>query len=641
MPVLTQRVSNAPCLIPNESGHNERPLPEVAPGDRRDPSWPRTGATMCNGGTSDRQRLAGAAIVPGRRIETYGGEIMAQSWRDLAGSPFNLYKREAVAARGMVASNHPMASAAGIEMLSMGGNAIDAAIATAFALTVVEPMMIGVFGAGFVNFYDAKSGEVVMVDNYCVAPGASTPDMYEPISDTWPDYLEAKDDKNKLGYLAVGVPGALKSWCHVEETYGRLGLDTVIQPAIRHAERGFPASQYLADIIASSKDELARFPASAEIFLPCGSPAKAGDTIVRSDYARTLRAIASDGPDVLYRGEIGQMVVDDMAANGGIITGADLDGYELRHREAVRGDYRGYEIVSVPPTSSGGTHIVQLLNILEGFDVGGIGFGAAAGVHLMAEALKIGFADRNEYMGDPAFVETPVDALTSKQYAARRRAEIDIKTPRSFTPGNPASILGESANTTHFTVADDEGNVVSMTQTIHAAFGSKVTVPGTGMFLNNTMYIFDPHPGNANSIAPGKRMLSSMSPTIVLKDGKPFMALGTPGGTRIFPSVLQAIVNVIDHGMTLQEAVEAPRVWTQGQELELEHGIAPTVRDELRAMGHDVQMVAKVAGGMNGVMLDPASGSLLGAACWRADGTPIGLSGGPARPAGEDAMFRV
>ena len=541
----------------------------------------------------------------------------------------------------MVASNHPMASAAGLEMLAMGGNAVDASIATAFALTVVEPMMIGIFGAGFINLYRGQSGEIINIDNYAVAPAAASPDMYEPVSDTWPDYLETRGNANKLGHLAVGVPGALKSWCHVEDTYGRLGLDAVMQPAIRYAELGFPASQYLVDIIGANQNGLSRFAASAEIFLPGGLPPSKGQVIVRSDYARTLQAIAHGGADMLYDGNIGEIVARDMVANGGLMTGADLRSYEIHQREPVRGTYRGYEIVSVGPTSSGGTHIVQVLNLLEAFDISSLGFGSVASVHLMAEALKIAFADRFEYMGDPAFVEVPLDALTSKEYASIRRTEIDHDRAGEFHPGNPSAYVGESADTTHLTVADDEDNVVSMTQTIHEAFGSKVTTPGTGMLLNNTMYIFDPHSGKANSIAPGKRMLSSMSPTIVLKDGKPFVALGTPGGTRIFPSVLQAIVNVIDHGMSLQEAVEAPRVWTQGQALEVEEGISPDVRGELAALGHDVQVVPKVAGGMNGVMLNQASGLIHGAACWRADGTPAGLSGGTARPGCKDAMYGI
>ena len=564
---------------------------------------------------------------------------MARQRQERPGNQHRTFKQDAIASRGMVASNHPMASAARIEVLSMGGNAIDAAIATAFALTVVEPMMVGIFGAGFINHYSATTGDVHTIDNYAVAPLGATANMYEPVSDTWPDYLETAGRRNRVGYLAVGVPGALKGWCHVVDGHGRLGLETVIQPAIRFAERGSPASRYLVDIIADCRQDLARFPASKDVFLPGGAPPGAGQPIVRRDYADTLRLVAREGSDALYRGRIGEIVAADMEANGGIVTGDDLEGYEIREREPVRGSYRGYDIVSVGPASAGGVNIIQVLNILEDYDIADMGFGSTEYVHVIAEALKIAFADRFEYMGDPDFVEVPLGGITSKEYATSRRRELDLEQAGDYRHGRPSSYAGESDNTTHLTVADGDGNVVSMTQTIHSAFGSKVTVPGTGMLLNNNMYIFDPHPGLANSIAPGKRMLSSMSPTLVLKDGRPFMALGTPGGTRIFPSVLQAIINVIDHGMTLQEAVEAPRVWTQGQSLEVEEGIQPSVRVELKGRGHPLEVVAKVAGGMNGVMFDHGTGLIRGAACWRADGAPIGISGGPAKQVSAGATY--
>jgi len=270
-----------------------------------------------------------------------------------------------------------------------------------------------------------------------------------------------------------------------------------------------------------------------------------------------------------------------------------------------------------------------------------LGFGTAASVHVLAEALKIAFADRFEYLGDPAFMEIPVRGLISKFYAVARRRQIKLQNASDFDAGNPWAYRSTSGHTTHLTVADAAGNVVAMTQTIHEVFGAKVTVPGTGIVLNNTMYIFDPHPKRANSIAPGKRMLSSMSPTIVFRGRRPFMALGAPGGTRIFAAVLQAIVNVIDHGMTLQEAVEAPRVWTQGQALEVEPGITPAVHHELTVRGHDVQVVPKIAGGMNGIMFDYAAGRIHGAACWRADGAPAGLSGGQARPGLLDPAYGI
>ncbi len=562
------------------------------------------------------------------------------SWKKFAGSSFETYKRDAIASRGMVATNHPMGSVAGLEMLAMGGNAMDAAIASAFALSVVEPMMVGIFGAGFINYYDASAKEFVNIDNYSVAPAAAAPDMYQTVSDTWPDYMETVDRANLVGYKSVGVPGALLGWTYAEEKYGRLGLDTVIQPAIRYAKRGFPASRYLADIIRLNRDDLALFPASAEVFLPGGAPPAVGRTIARPDYAHALETVAHEGSDALYKGRLGEMVAHDMKANGGIITMDDFENYRIHTRQPTRGTYRGYEIVSVAPTSSGGAAIIQILNILEGFDIASLGFGTAEGAHLLAEAMKIAFADRFKYMGDPAFVEVPVAALTDKRYADQRRRQIDPARARQHSFGDPSLRVSEGADTTHLTAADSDGNVISTTQTIHAVFGSKVTTPGTGMLLNNTMNIFDPHPGNANSIAPGKRMVSSMSPTIVMKDGKPFMALGTPGATRIFPSVLQAIVNVIDHGMTLQEAVEAPRVWTQGQALEVEPGIAGDVRERLKTMGHDVQVAPRIAGGMNGVMFDHANSLIRGAACYRADGVPAGFSGGPARPSDDDPMYR-
>ena len=556
---------------------------------------------------------------------------MGSVWHDKAGSIFITEKQEAVASRGMVAANHPLAAAAGLEMLAMGGNAIDAAVATVFALTVVEPMMVSIFGAGFVNFYDASSGNNVIVDNYTIAPAAATPDMYTPVSTTWPHYLETVEQKNRLGYLAVAVPGALKSWCYLEAGYGHLDLETVLQPAIRYAARGFPASHYLVDIIRHCQQDLARFSASRARFLPDGGAPQPGQKLVCGDYAQTLRCIAQEGAEALYNGALGDIVVRDIAAHGGILSREDLQRYHIALREAVRGSYRGHEVVTVGPPSAGGIHLIQMLNILEQFDMAALGFGTSASIHVLAEALKIAFADRFEYLGDPAFMDIPVRGLISKFYAVARRRQINLQSASDFDAGNPWAYRSTSGHTTHLTVADAAGNIVAMTQTLHDTFGAKVTVPGTGIVLNNTMYIFDPHPKRANSIAPGKRMLSSMSPTIVFRGRRPCMALGAPGGTRIFATVLQAIVNVIDHGMTLQEAVEAPRIWTQGQALEVEPGIVPAVRHELTVRGHDIQVVPKIAGGMNGIMFDYAAGRMYGAACWRADGTPVGLSGGPAR----------
>jgi gamma-glutamyltranspeptidase / glutathione hydrolase len=537
-------------------------------------------------------------------------------------------KRPATASRGMVVSNHPLGSAAGAEMLAAGGNAVDAAIGALFALTVVEPMMVGIFGAGMTHLRLAD-GRHLVIDNYTTAPAASRPDMFKPVSDTWPDYLRAEGDVNLIGVLSVGVPGTLKAWAEAVARFGRLDLETVMQPAIRHAERGFRATPYLVAAVAETAPEIARFPDTARTFLPGGAPIKAGDLIQMPEYAATLRLIAAKGPGVLYGGDLGATVADYMRRAGGIITQDDLARYATIERQPIRGRYRGFEITGPPPPTAGGLHLVEMLNILEGFDPRGLGFGTADYFHLMSEVLKIGFADRNACTGDPAFVDIPVERLLSKEHAAARRAQ--IRPDRAGEYGVTASVAAGSAHTTHVTTADADGNVVAMTQTINNLFGSKATVPGTGMLLNNTMALFDPHPGTPASIAPGKRVTSSMAPTIVLRDGKPAWALGLPGGVRIFTSVFQAVVNLIDHRMTLQEAVEAPRIWSQGQELEMEQDIPAAVRDAVAARGHEVVAVGGVAGGMNAVAF-AADGTLEGAACWRADGTPIGVSGGLARP---------
>lgn len=537
------------------------------------------------------------------------------------------HKQPARAAKGMVTSNHPLASLAGNEMLVLGGNAVDAAIATMFALSVVEPMMTTIFGAGFINMRLAD-GSCITIDNYATVPGQATPDMFEPI----PGNLDhdVVGELNSTGYLAVATGGTLLGWASAVERYGRLDLATVIASAVRFARGGFRISPYLAQMIYDQRANLGRFPATADVFLPGGAPPRPGDRIVRTDYAVTLEEIGRQGPDYLYHGPLGQAIADDMARNGGLLTMDDIESYEVFERPPVRGEYRGYELVAMAPPSSGGTHIIQILNILEGYDVAALGFGSPDGVHLLAEAMKIAFADRFRYMADPTTTNVPVEWLASKDYAAERRAQIDLPLARQYSAAVAPD--GESVSTTHCCAMDADGNVVTTTQTLNGGFGSKVTVPGTGMLLNNCMHLMDPTPGRTNSIAPGKRILSSMSPTIVLKDGQPFIAIGTPGGVRIFGSVMQAIVNVIDHGMTLQQAVEAPRMWDRGPLLELEEGYpdVAALQAALERRGHAVQQVYRVAGGMNGIMFDSDSGLMEGVACWRADGAPMGYSGGEA-----------
>ncbi|MFW6075776.1 MAG: gamma-glutamyltransferase family protein, partial [Chloroflexota bacterium] len=350
--------------------------------------------------------------------------------------------------------------------------------------------------------------------------------------------------------------------------------------------------------------------------------------------------VGRHGPGYLYGGPLGTAIADDMATNGGLITIEDIENYQVFEREPIRGTYRCHEVLAMAPPSSGGTHIIQILNILEGFDIAGLGFGSAETVHLIAEAMKIAFADRFAHMADPTTTDVPVGWLASKTYAEQRRGELDPAQAKTWNATIPPD--GEGSSTTHCCAVDEVGNMVTTTQTLNGGFGSKVTVPGTGMLLNNCMHLMDPNPGRTNSIAPGKRILSSMSPTIVMKDGQPFLAIGTPGGVRIFGTVVQGILNVIDHGMSLQQAVEAPRIWDRGPEIEIESGFnnLESLVHDLESRGHRVNVVAKVAGGMNGILIDPETQIRTGAACWRADGTPMGYSGGDATiPDGDAAAM--
>ena len=559
------------------------------------------------------------------------------------GTPFTLStpfgfaceKRPATGTHGMVVTNHPLASAAGAEMLAAGGNAIDAAVAALFTLSVVEPMMVGIFGGGLAHLRLAD-GRHVVVDGLSRAPGAARADSYRPVSDRPPDYMETEGRENAVGPKSVAVPGNLLGWCETARRYGRVPLADLLEPAIRHARRGFRITGYLAGCIAECAADLAADAEIARHFLPGGKPLAAGERLVSAAYADTLATIARQGAGALHGGDLGRHAADALARRGGLVTLDDLDGYALVDREPVRGSYRGHEVFGPPPPSAGGVHVVQMLNILEAFDLRGMGFGSAETMHLLAEALKIAFADRAAATADPAFVDVPVARLVSKDYAAERRALLDTRRARDWRagvaqPGAPTPLPRESANTTHVSAADRDGNIVASTQTINSLFGARMMIPGTGIIPNNYMYLFDPHAGKALSIAPGKRVTTSTAPTIVLRDGHPRYVLGLPGGLRIFGSVMQALVNLIDHGMTMQQAVEAPRLWTQGQEVEVEDGLPQAGREALRAMGHDLAVVPHVAGGMNGIEF-AEDGSMTGAACWRADGTAIGLGGGLARP---------
>lgn len=541
--------------------------------------------------------------------------------------PFSCEKRPATGSGGVVVTNHPLGSAVGYEILAGGGNAVDGAVGALLALCVVEPMMVGIAGGGLAHIR-LSDGTHTVIDGLAHAAAAMTDDIYQPASDDPARYMETKDRRSEIGPSAVAVPGNLAAWCEMHARWGRLPFADVIAPAIRLAERGFVVTPYLEGAIREAANDLARDRAIADLLLPDGNVLTAGSRLVQGDFAETLRVIAAEGATALHGGSLGKALADRIATGGpdaGWVTQADLAGYAPRERSVIRGTYRGYEVVGPPPPASSGVHIAQMLNLIEPHDVAGLGFGSAESLHLMAGILRLGFEDRRSASGDPDFVDVPVERLISKAYAAECQTRLNGLDRPDPQPGGY-----ESADTTHVTLADADGNVVSATHTINGIFGARFVVPGTGIIPNNYMMNFDPHPGRALSVAPGKRVPTSMAPMMIHENGHLRWALGLPGGLRIFPSAFQTIVNLIDHDMCLQEAIEAPRIWTEGFELEVEKGLASKA-DALSARGHKVRVVPHIGGGMNAVEICK-DGSMRGAACWRADGTVAALGGGPARP---------
>ena len=523
--------------------------------------------------------------------------------------PFTCEKRPASGSRGVVVTNAPLGTAAGAEMLAIGGSAVDAAVAALLTLTVVEPMMVGIAGGGIAHLRLAD-GRHVVIDALSVAGQGAWVEMFTPVSDLPDAYMETKGRRNMVGPSAVAVPGNLRGWFLMQRQYGRLPWVDVVEPAIRAAARGFAVSPYLHGAIREHQDDLGADPEIARLFLPDGAPLAPGSQLVMSDYAESLRLIQQQGDAALHGGDLGRALVQSLAG-GGHVTLADLTAARAIERQAITGTYRGHTIVGPPPPASSGVHVVQMLNMLEPHDLRGMGFGNPEAMDLMARAMALAFEDRRTASGDPDFVDVPLDRFTSKDHARQRMPP-------------------ESRDTTHVTVADADGIIVSATHTINGLWGARFMVPETGIIPNNYMLNYDPRPGRALSVAPGKRVPTSMAPMMVLRDGRPAFALGLPGGVRIFPSAMQAIVNLIDHGMTLQQAVEAPRLWTEGHHLELEPAYAARA-DALRARGHDVRLVKTIGGGMNAIGFD-LDGTMTGAACWRADGTVMAQGGGLARP---------
>ena len=538
-----------------------------------------------------------------------------------AQSPVNLYGREAQGTVGVVAAAKPEASQVGISILKKGGNAVDAAVATAFALGVLEPNASGLGGGGFMIVKLANMKEAVVVDFRETAPAAAKADMYR-IGDDGKVAAAA----NVVGGLASGVPGEVAGLLYGLEKYGskKLTRTQIMQPAIDWAKKGIPVTVNLSKIISDELVKINKFPATAKLYSNEGLPFETGDTIRNPDLAATLELIAKRGKDGFYKGELAKKIVAAVQETGGVITEADLASYEPKIRKPVSGAYRGHTIFSTPPASSGGTHVIEILNILENFDMAKLGDGTPAALHVWGEAMKQAFADRAKYMADTEFVKVPLSGLTSKAYAKGLAANIDMEKPmESVQAGDPATY--ESGSTTSLSVMDKKGNMVAITKSINYFFGSGVIVPGTGILMNNHMDDFAPKPGSVNSIEPGKRPLSSMSPTLVLDpEGKPFMTIGSPGATRIIGAVAEVISNVIDLKMPIQQATMAPRFFRmQSGDYNLEGRVSINTKNALEKMGHKVVVKGDwdaFFGGVHAVQYDRSKKVLFGGADPRRDG---------------------
>jgi len=515
---------------------------------------------------------------------------------------------------GMVVSSQHLASDVGVDILRQGGNAVDAAVAVGYALAVTNPCCGNIGGGGFATLHLAD-GRDVFLNFREKAPGASTEKMFLDAQG------EVVKDLSLKGYLAVAVPGTVMGLDTLLQKYGTLPRDKVMAPAIRLAEDGFVLTQGDADILAASAKVLAEQPNVASIFLKDGKPFAAGDRLIQKNLAATLKAISASGPDAFYKGPIADQITAASAANGGILSKQDLASYGVTEDKPVRCNYRGYELISAPPPSSGGTAICMILNILEGYPLAEFGFNSSRTVHVMAEAMRHAFVDRNFLLGDPAFVTNPLDRLLSESYAAEIRAKIDPGKAAASKDVQPGIAPHEGTETTHYSIVDRLGNAVSVTYTINALFGAKVIAGDTGFFLNDEMDDFTVKPGvpnlfglvqgKTNAIAPGKRPLSSMSPTIAVKDGKTFMVFGSPGGSRIISIGVQVFLNVVEHGMTIQEAVNAPRIhhqWLPDQITVEPLALSADTQVNLEAMGHKI-VSQTVWGAAEAILIGPEAGA--------------------------------
>ncbi|SFI70309.1 gamma-glutamyltransferase 1 Threonine peptidase. MEROPS family T03 [Bradyrhizobium sp. cf659] len=496
------------------------------------------------------------------------------------------------AQNGMVVSAQHLATQVGVDVLKRGGNAVDAAVAVGYALAVVYPAAGNLGGGGFMTIQLAD-GRKTFLDFRETAPKGATANMY---LDKDGNVIKGISTK---GHLAVGVPGSVSGMEFAREKYGTMKRADLLAPAIQLAEQGFALEQGDIDLLRTATGDFKDDPASSAIFLNNGQPFQVGERLMQSELAKTLREISSKGTDGFYKGWVGSAIVASSQAGKGLLTQDDLDGYKTRELAPVECDYRGYHVISAPPPSSGGVIICEILNVLEGYPLKELGYHSAQAVHVQIEAMRHAYVDRNSYLGDPDFVKNPLDRLLDKNYATKIRAVIDPNKAGISKDIKPGVAPHEGSNTTHYSIADKDGNAVSVTYTLNDWFGAKVTAAKTGVLLNDEMDDFTAKvgvpnlyglvQGEANAIAPGKRPLSSMSPTIVTKDGKTVMVVGTPGGSRIITAVLQTMINAIDYGMNAQEAVDMPRIhqqWLPDLTNVENYALSPDTRKILEGMGH-------------------------------------------------------
>jgi gamma-glutamyltranspeptidase / glutathione hydrolase len=563
-----------------------------------------------------------------------GGTLPLTSLAKKPEVDYGKYTQVDVGEDGMVATAHPLASEIGAEVLRTGGNAIDAAVAIQFALTVVEPMMSGIGGGGFMMVYDGKTKETTIVNSRERAPAGATPDMFldengKPI----PFGTRA------TGGTAVGVPGTLKGLETALDMWGTRPLEKLIGPAVKLADKGFPIESVLADAISDNESKLSRT-AAKDVFFKDGEPLQEGETLIQKDLANTFKLIREQGSDVFYKGEVAEALAETVQEFGGSMEVSDLSKYDVTIDEPIWGDYQGYTIASMPPPSSGGVFLLQMLKTLDGFNLSQYDVNSFEKYHLLSEAMHLSYADRAAYAGDPEFVTVPLKGLLHPEYIKERQALISLdKMNTNVTAGDPWKYENAEANyqqtsqpndrnygeTTHFTVTDRWGNVVSYTTTIEQVFGTGIMVPGYGFMLNNELTDFDAIPGGANEVQPNKRPLSSMTPTIVFEDDRPVLTVGSPGGPTIITSVLQTILHAIEYDMELKAAIEEPRIYTNStSSYRYEAGIPADVINELNALGHKFGASPTTIGNVQSIQINP-DGTFKGVADSSRNGAAIGV----------------